>query len=63
MSPSLVGRLHKEVSRAAQVATVRDRFLLQGAEPVAGSPAECATIIKNELAIWTKLATAIGLRK
>lgn len=59
----LVMRLHKEVSRAVQVTTVRDRFLSQGAEPVGGSPAECAAIIRNELAIWTKLATAIGLRK
>lgn len=62
MAKPLVARLHQEVAQTIQRPNVRERLFSQGAEPVGGTPEECAAIIKSELATWTKLGNAIGLR-
>lgn len=62
MPKSLVGRLHQETAKAVQRSGVRKKLVSRGAEPVGGTPEECAAIIERELATWTKLANAIGLR-
>jgi hypothetical protein len=33
-----------------------------GAEPVGGTPAECATAIRNEIELWTQLVKVAGIR-
>jgi tripartite-type tricarboxylate transporter receptor subunit TctC len=40
---------------ALKLADVRARFLEQGAEPVADTPAQMAAFVKEEMARWQKV--------
>ncbi len=58
----IVIRLNAEIVRALQAADVRGRLAADGAEPVGGSPAEFAALIKSEISKWAKVAAAAGIR-
>jgi len=53
--PDIVRRLHDAVAEALQSPGVRAKFTSQGAEIVAGSPAEFAAFIAAESAKWGRL--------
>lgn len=55
-----ITRLHEAVSRAMQAADVREKFLAQGAEPLAGSQQEAAAYTRAEVAKWAKVVKASG---
>ncbi len=58
----IVARLHKAVVFALQDATVRERLLEGGADPVGNTPEEFAALVRAEVAKWAKVVKAAGIR-
>jgi tripartite-type tricarboxylate transporter receptor subunit TctC len=60
--PAIVGALHREIARAAQLPDVRARFAALGLEAVGNDPAQFAKIIKNDLARWAEVVRRGNVR-
>ena len=58
----MVTFLHKEIIAVLQNPAVRARLMDEGGEVIGGTPQQYATVIHNELAKWTKLVKAAGIR-
>jgi len=58
----IVDRLHAEIAKALATAEVREKIAALGAEPIANTPAEFATLQRTEAARWAKLAREAGIR-
>lgn len=61
--PEVIERLNREVVRIIGLAEVRKVLTEQGFEPVGSTAAEFARFTQTEIAKWTKVTTAAGLRK
>jgi tripartite-type tricarboxylate transporter receptor subunit TctC len=61
--PEVISALSREVNAALKTDEVVGPLRAQGMEPIGGSPAEFATHIGNEIAKWTPVVEAAGLRK
>jgi tripartite-type tricarboxylate transporter receptor subunit TctC len=66
MAPSgtprdIIDKLHKGVVFALQDATVRERFLNSGADPVGNTPDEFAQVIRADMSKWAGVVKAAGL--
>jgi tripartite-type tricarboxylate transporter receptor subunit TctC len=59
---AIVARIHREVAEIARSSEMRDRLAADGTEAVGSSPQETARFIASEIATYTKLAKAIGLK-
>jgi tripartite-type tricarboxylate transporter receptor subunit TctC len=59
---AVITRLHQEIVKALAVPEVRERIVGVGAQPVGSTPAELAAHIKKELATWSKVVKAAGVR-
>jgi tripartite-type tricarboxylate transporter receptor subunit TctC len=59
---AVIMALHGEVVKILGVAETRDRLLLQGFEPVGGTPEEFAAYIKAEIAKWGRVIKAAGIK-
>jgi tripartite-type tricarboxylate transporter receptor subunit TctC len=57
----IVKQLQGQVQAALNTKDVRDKLLSEGAQPVGGSPAEFAELIKDDLAKWTAVARRAGI--
>ena len=57
-----VTRIHDAVTRAMQAPEVREKFIAQGAEPLAGTPQDAAAFTRAEVAKWGKVVKASGAR-
>jgi tripartite-type tricarboxylate transporter receptor subunit TctC len=55
-------RLHREVAAIARQPDVRERLATDGSDAVGGTPQELATFLAGEIARWTKVIKAIGLK-
>ena len=49
---AVIAKVNADAVEALKLADVRARFLEQGAEPVAGTPAETAAFIRDEMTRW-----------
>jgi tripartite-type tricarboxylate transporter receptor subunit TctC len=58
----VVDRLHAELVRSVQAPDVRDNLLRQGTDIVASSPARFAQVIREDIAKWTKVVKATGVK-
>ncbi|MFN0301997.1 MAG: Bug family tripartite tricarboxylate transporter substrate binding protein [Burkholderiales bacterium] len=58
----IVQSLNQEVVRIMQLADVRERLASQGAEPMAGSSAAFTEFVRIELAKWSEVVKAAGMR-
>jgi tripartite-type tricarboxylate transporter receptor subunit TctC len=58
----IVSKLHGDLTRVLQRQSVRDRFVSQGSEVVAGSPAELAAFMRAETAMFAKIIRAANIR-
>ncbi len=58
----IVTKLHGEIVKILGVAETRDKLLLQGFEPVGGTPAKFGAYIKSEIEKWGKVVKAAGIR-
>jgi tripartite-type tricarboxylate transporter receptor subunit TctC len=55
-------RLNAEAAKAARDADLKQRLLADGAEPVGNTPEEFRTWVTAEIAKWTKVVRAIGVK-
>ena len=58
---AIVGRLSTEAIKAAEAADTKPYLLKFGMEPVGGTSAEFAGLIKTEIAKWQKVVKAAGI--
>jgi tripartite-type tricarboxylate transporter receptor subunit TctC len=55
--PQIVARLQRSVEESLKNPELRAKFLAAGADPVSSTPAELATFVGEELALWKKAVT------
>lgn len=59
---AVVARLHQEIAATARQADLRERLSADGSEPVGSTPQELADHISAEIARWSRVIKAIGLK-
>lgn len=59
---AVVERLHVEAARVVNSAEMKALLATEGAEPVGSTPAQFATQIRAEIARWTQVVKAAGIR-
>lgn len=62
MPADTINLLNSEINRIVQTPAMRDRFAAVGAEPLAGTPKQWAGYVRDEVAKWTKVIKAAGIR-
>jgi len=60
--PAVIARLHREIADIARQPDLRERLSADGSEPVGGTPRELADFISAEIARWSQVIKAIGLK-
>ena len=58
----LVTRINADIIRALQAPEVKERFDAQGLEIIGSSPEQFAAHLKAEIARWSKVVKAAGVR-
>lgn len=61
-SPTLIKRLHEEVSRVLSRSEVKERIFNQSLEVVGGMPEEVTASIKSDMATTAKIVQTVGIR-
>ena len=61
-SPTIIKRLHEEISRALARPQVIERFFNQGVEIVGGSPQETAAFVRSDMATTARIIKEAGIR-
>ena len=62
ISPDIVNKMNREVNKILNHPDFVNKIRVQGMEPMTATPAEFATLIRNDYERWTKLIKALGLR-
>lgn len=57
-----VAKLNAEVNAILQLADVRERLATLGAEPMGGTPADVAALIRTDLAKWSEVVRAANIK-
>lgn len=60
--PEIVMKLNSEVNAILQSTEIKTSLADQGITPVGGRPEALATLVRNDLAKWTKVVKAAGLK-
>ena len=60
--PAVLAKIHREVVEAIQSAELKSKFNAQIMEPVGNSPAEFKAQIESDLARWTPVIKAAGIK-
>jgi tripartite-type tricarboxylate transporter receptor subunit TctC len=58
----IINTLSEAIIRAAHSPDIRQRLLDQGAEPLGSTPAEFDKVLREEVAKWTEVIRASGIR-
>jgi len=58
----IVARLARETAKAVAAPEIKERLAALGYEPVASTPEECGAKFKTEIAKWTKVIRASGIK-
>jgi tripartite-type tricarboxylate transporter receptor subunit TctC len=58
----IIDRLHAELVRALKAPDVRERLQGLGADPVGNTPEQYTAFMQNEIAKWTKVIRAAGIK-
>ena len=59
---NVVARLNRDLVAALAVPEIRERMAAEGLEPEGSSPEQFATIIKNDIAKWTRVVRAAHIK-
>ena len=59
---AIVDRFQKETARILETPVMKERLAIEGAEPVGNKPEEFAALIKEEMAKWSDVAKAAGIK-
>ena len=62
MPAAIVNRLGTEMVKASQLPDVRERLSVEGAVIVGGTPQQAIAHIESEIARWTKVVKAVGIK-
>ena len=62
MSADAINRLNVEINCIVQMPNLCERFTVVGAEPLHGTPRQWADYVRDEVAKWTKVVKAAGIR-
>jgi len=57
-----VARLAGEIAKILRAPELKERFFVQGAEPVGNTPEEFAAFVRSEIAKWRKVVEFSGMR-
>ena len=57
-----VGRLAGEIAKILRAPELKERFFVQGAEPVGNTPEEFSAFVRSEIAKWKKVVEFSGMR-
>jgi tripartite-type tricarboxylate transporter receptor subunit TctC len=60
--PAVIGKLNAELVRILKLPDVRERMTALGADIVGGTPAEFAAYLQSEIAKWSRVAKAAGVK-
>lgn len=60
---AIVNRLHAEVVKMVKDTDMKERLLGLGAEPVGNTPEQFRTLIRDEIAKWTKVIKTVGIKE
>ncbi len=60
--PEIVAKLAREVTRILGTAEVQEKFAVQGAEPVGGSPEQFRAYVRAEIDKWAQVVRAAGIK-
>jgi tripartite-type tricarboxylate transporter receptor subunit TctC len=60
--PAVLAKIHREVVEAIQSGELREKFKAQLMEPVGNSPVEFKAQIERDLARWTPVIKAAGIK-
>jgi hypothetical protein len=63
MAPELVERIARTISAGAKPATVRDKMVGDGLEPILSAPADFAKFLKADREQWLGVAKAINFKR
>jgi len=58
----IVGKLHAELARVLALPEIKERFLVDGIDPIGDTPEHFATYIRDEIVKWAKVAKAAGIK-
>jgi tripartite-type tricarboxylate transporter receptor subunit TctC len=61
MDPALVARIKEELDKVLATPEVRERFVQQGATPVAGDAAALRAVMESDLARWSEVVRVKGI--
>ncbi len=59
---AIIDRLHQEAARAVRLQDTRERFAVEGLEPVGSSPEQFGAYIASEIDKWGKVIKAAGIK-
>jgi tripartite-type tricarboxylate transporter receptor subunit TctC len=60
--PAVVGQLSGEIAKAMAAPAIRERAMQEGATPVGNTPAEFDRFVRAEIAKWTRIIQAAGIK-
>jgi tripartite-type tricarboxylate transporter receptor subunit TctC len=60
--PAVISRLHAEIVKSLADPDLQKRIAAVGARPVGGTPEELSAFIKKDLATWSAVVKATGIR-
>lgn len=58
----IIQRLNAEINKILKSAEIRERFVLQGTEPLGGAPEDFDAFMRSESAKWAKVIKAAGTK-
>ena len=58
----IVTRLNKEMARIMALPDIKERFIQLGTEPATSTPEEFTALVREELAKWSKVIRAAGIK-
>jgi tripartite-type tricarboxylate transporter receptor subunit TctC len=59
---SIIGKLHSEAARIVHLPEVKQRFVIDAADPVGSTPEQFAAHLKAEIERWSRVAKQAGIR-
>lgn len=59
--PEVVAKLNAELVKITRMPEMRERLLAQGLQPVASTPEQFATVLRNDLRHWSRLVKDAGI--
>jgi tripartite-type tricarboxylate transporter receptor subunit TctC len=60
--PGIIAKLQGEIAKIVQIPEIRERMTAIGIDPIGGTPEELATQLRIDLARWTRVARAAGVK-